>query len=706
MTWWVAWVVFVVAAVVLGVTASYFSVRTVRWVTAIIAVSLLVAVTVYSLDSARSLGMPPPGPPDLQAAFAKGADAVAGALLRPLWPGHAGHTVPEPGRVGWAILTALVLLGYRQLEAQAYSRQAPVIDTSQLNDSQPTIPAAPAAGAGATGNVAAVLTDAQRHDQLSAELKFRLAAMEIRAPSILPGGSRSNGLASIAEDSGVTGADLAGAIIRFFGLLWPGPRRWMLRVWVESPRPGEEDGAMRVTVELDDPRTGDTVATKTITAASLDEAASMVAGYVTRQVFAWDPTTPGWCYGAADGHDLGAMLVARQERVYADSWDAVRRSRREQIRVLQTVTSGNRCAGVVRYDLAQLHDLGTHHLTALWLHAMNREQYPRFFRGRYRLGMSLEMAANDGLTFSNREGAQYRIGEVLAVLSRCGLGGQAVGNDTVAAKDGHGNYRLSDDLSLELLRLALAELRVLKRQLTLPAVLWAAFRHREERAVWRPHRRLRVRQAFRDGVCVAELLVAVRILLNSCGARSQVPLPAPRKALRITAAITGDVAPIEALLRRPAGQAAVPGAAEVAVAPRAAAPRAAAPRAAAPGSAGAARRGGGARPASRDRVRLLPWLRRTASWQAAYNAACIYSALAQKGLASDDLVVTCLQRAIDNRDSEMERAYDWIAYDPDFLPLKNSPPGQFQAFKKFLHDQNRHDYPRRPRPASDDEADA
>jgi hypothetical protein len=55
----------------------------------------------------------------------------------------------------------------------------------------------------------------------------------------------------------------------------------------------------------------------------------------------------------------------------------------------------------------------------------------------------------------------------------------------------------------------------------------------------------------------------------------------------------------------------------------------------------------------------------------------------------------------------MERAYDWIAYDPDFLPLKNSPAGEFRDFKKFLRDQKRKDYPRRHRAAAveDDEDD-
>ena len=45
-------------------------------------------------------------------------------------------------------------------------------------------------------------------------------------------------------------------------------------------------------------------------------------------------------------------------------------------------------------QLAQLYDLTGKHVEALRLHAINRERYPRFYRGRYRLAMSLEMIAN------------------------------------------------------------------------------------------------------------------------------------------------------------------------------------------------------------------------------------------------------------------------------------------------------------------------
>src|SRR5512146_1508522 len=267
MTSWVTWGVFVAVAVTLGLVGNCFSVRTVRLFTVATAIVLVVAVTVYGLTHPAK---PPQAPQDLQTAFARGADAIAAALFHPVWIGR----FPAPGRVGWIVLAALLLIGYRQLEARAFKQQAPVIDTSQLDQGQPSF------GDGASAG----LTDGQRHDLLAAELKFRLAAMEMRSPAILPGGSRSDGLASIAEDSGVTGGGLAAAIIRFFSALWPGSRRWQIRIWLEPPGTGAIGGGAapggpaapaetRVTVELDDPRGGTTVASKTVAASSLNEAA-------------------------------------------------------------------------------------------------------------------------------------------------------------------------------------------------------------------------------------------------------------------------------------------------------------------------------------------------------------------------------------------------------------------------------------------------
>jgi len=134
-------------------------------------------------------------------------------------------------------------------------------------------------------------------------------------------------------------------------------------------------------------------------------------------------------------------------------------------------------------------------------------------------------------------------------------------------------------------------------------------------------------------------------------------------AMRITAAITGGCAAVEALLtqsdppapselknERPPGQ-------------------------------------------SAKRRRWVPWQHRTRSWAAAYNTACIYAALADscrydpKEMARR--VVISLTRAITDDQCELERPSDWISRDPDFSCLKCSAG----EFKNFLHAQTVKDYP-------------
>jgi hypothetical protein len=88
--------------------------------------------------------------------------------------------------------------------------------------------------------------------------------------------------------------------------------------------------------------------------------------------------------------------------------------------------------------------------------------------------------------------------------------------------------------------------------------------------------------------------------------------------------------------------------------------------------------------------------RKRASWQAAYNAACLYAALAAKGLADQERVVTCLRQTVESPHSEMERPSDWIERDPDLSFLAEpapARPGEPTPFKEFLDAQKRLDYP-------------
>jgi hypothetical protein len=112
---------------------------------------------------------------------------------------------------------------------------------------------------------------------------------------------------------------------------------------------------------------------------------------------------------------------------------------------------------------------------------------------------------------------------------------------------------------------------------------------------------------------------------------------------------------------------------------------------------------------SRDRVRRLPLLRRTVSWQAAYNTACLCAALTSERLAAErlstgqglsrgesqaweDRVIVSLQRVVYDQYAEMERPYDLISQDRDFSALRSAPE-QFPDFTTFLDNQRRMDYP-------------
>lgn len=395
-----AWIVVAVVAVLLGAVGYHFSLRTLRSVAFAVALATMVYVASYGLMH------PAQKPGSLSDAFARGADALSSALIRPF---SQGHRVPVPGRIGWLVILVLLLLGYRTLEAFTLRRQAPCLDVSTLSSDRQ----ADGADAGTDAQ-----TGKQRHEWLVAELKFRLPTVEVRSPAILPGGSRSGGLASIAEATGVTGAGLAGAIIRFFGTVWPNPSRIQVRVWVErAPGRADVSDVTRVTVGLSDPRTGASIATKTLAARNLDDAAAAVAGYVARHIFARDRTVPSWGTSATDGADLAALLRARQVRGYPECRSVIREAWRTQIGILESVARSNLCAGVVRYELAQLYDLTGKHVDALLLHAANREQYPRFYRGRYRLAMSLEMLANPHSRLDTADVTTLK--EALQILDRC-----------------------------------------------------------------------------------------------------------------------------------------------------------------------------------------------------------------------------------------------------------------------------------------------
>jgi hypothetical protein len=625
-TLWIAWAVLFAELIALGFVGFWFSLWTLRLFTGVTAFILAIVVTRFGLLH------PEYSPANLVDSFLSGVDQLTQALLHPLWPGR----VPVPGVAGRWIIAAALLLGYRELEAWTLHWQAPELDLSAIGRGRPApAPAAAAHGHGSAPKAGGP-TPAQLHAQLAAELRFRLTTMEVRSPAILPGGTKANALASIAETSGVGGAGMIGAVFRLAGMIWPGPRQIRVRTWVEP------SAANRISVLLEDVKTGLPVATNTVTGAKFSEAASMVAGYIARQVFAMDRSVPDWCYGTADGRDLGAMQLARLERVYIPCPEHMAESRDAQICTLEKATGIARTAGIIRYELAQLLALRRQNLESLRLHAVNRELHPRFFRGRYRFASSLEMLANPEHYLPDVPATWDTLDDVLRILFRGKLTKHKPDLQDELRKvdvvDSQGRItqclQLSTELAIELLRIARNDLRDVRKQLTPLRVVRDALFRRDERAVWLPHWRHRYRQAFHDGVCVAELFVAIRCRLlerdvnaqQAGGTKQQQAKWIKRKrdhwhlrhAARITSFIVGDRAIVNEVLENPDGQW---------------------------WDAKSAKPEPRTRPRARCRARWLPGQRCTASWQAAYNTACLYAALADTVLADTELAYAALPDA-------------------------------------------------------------
>ncbi len=640
---WLVWLVVAVVCVVLGFVGYHFSVRTLRFVAAFFALAVVVVVTRYGVAH-KGAGEHA----DLVNSFTQGFDALSQAFFQPL----LGHNNPMPGRIGWLVVIGLLVFGYRELEVWAMCWQPPTVDLSALGGDQQG-----KQNGSASGGQDKAATD-QRHDEVANELRFRLPAVAVKAPAILPGGTKVAGLVSIAESTGNNAGGLAGAIIDFVGTLWPNPRQYQVRIRVEPGNKRQAAGSVIVTVDLEDSRTGESIATKTLPAGQ-DEAACVVAGYVARQIFSADPTAPPWCYGSSDGNDLAALLMAWQERVYPKSSREVHEARSRQMEILERGASGSCCAGVSRYELAQLYDIEGYHVEALRLHAMNREQYPRFYRGRYRLGMSLEMIANPKFELKG-EKTRVILGECLDILDRCRVTHGRQGR--VDIKHIELGKPLPRPLRMELLTAAQDELCAVRRQLTLWRVIGAAFVHRDERAIWKHYWRRAERERFHDGARVAELLVAVRQSLNGkkgAGPVGRGPSAAARRVINeynrlrgmwIAAVITGDRATIRAVLK----------------------------------SDGNYRPGKHTEPRPRAQgTRWVPWQHSTPSWQAAYNTACLYAALTGKygEKRMGERVVTSLIRCVNDPHCEMGRPSDWIKKDPDFSSVRSSEP-----FKTFFDD--------------------
>ena len=249
-------------------------------------------------------------------------------------------------------------------------------------------------------------TDTPEVRQLLTELRFRLPSVAVRRPAPVPGSSRGDKVAAVVEATEADAGKILGGLIRLWAVLTPSPRRYVARLYAErccnsdaSVLDGlKTDPLLWVTVDLRDQRTETSVAVATFEPTKLSDAAERAAAYVAAVVVRKDPSVPGWTKNGPDrADDLAAYQLCPPVPGYGHSYAEVRANRGERRRHLEPVVRNGRVSAVVRYELAVLDELDGRPLDALRLHARNRAEYPRFRDGRYRLAMSLTMAAGDSV---------------------------------------------------------------------------------------------------------------------------------------------------------------------------------------------------------------------------------------------------------------------------------------------------------------------
>jgi hypothetical protein len=482
---YIDWVALAVILVLLGWTARRFSRRTYR-LAALAAV--LASVVGLAKHGEAFVDHSPKHTYDFVDSFYAGSKNVIQAMVNPIVTVD-GHALPLT--IAWGTLLALCVAALLVFDAWSARRELPRVQIP---------PPDPEAGDPGLADRRAV----------TEELRFRLPAVRVRKPATMPGGEKLDDLATLVEASEVKGGKLTAALMRVVHILEAHPRTYEVRCLVERCTPdgrlSSNGSSMRVTVDMQDARTGQTIAVHTLPPCNCQDAAEQVAGFAARQVFRDDPSTPAWAVGSKNGQDLAAYLLSQEMCATGPTFEELRQSRRRREEKLEEAVKTDPAAGVIGYELAAMYDLDGDYLKSLLVHLRNRASYPRFWAGRYRLAISLStlawLIADKGLDSvrdeikrqfdeaADREEIARRLASApllrsKALLPRIGKAQSKILRDNIRKillGDIPRDKATLTDASRALLSLAVLELRSYRRAAGTFRVLWNAFWHRELRA--------------------------------------------------------------------------------------------------------------------------------------------------------------------------------------------------------------------------------
>jgi hypothetical protein len=654
---YVYWGLLALILVAFCLLAFCFTRRVVRIAALAVGVATIVWVT--------RLGLPGPHHRrNYYRAFQVGGNHLAATMLGVLPGVHGGATL---GRGGWIALLVVLLALLACFDTWAVRREQPRV----------SIPKAPKPLPGEE--------DFSARRELTEKLQFSLPAVDVRRPAAMPGGSATASLASVTAATGVQGSGLVAALLQLSQAIQAQPRCYQVRVCTESGRkngvPAPGGARPRVTVEVREQRTGQSVAVQVLQPCQPDELAARVAGYTARQIFRHDPATPAWAAGSFDGADLCAYLLARQTcpagRTYRD-WCECREKRRRR---LERVVGPDQGAGVVGYDLAGLYNLDGENVQALLIHLDNRIHYPQFWRGRFRLAVSLSTLAGamagqstySGWIEEQQQQLARRWTALTAGLSHAGMlrhlhlpAAKAVALPEVFPDDEAGKKAAGRVL----LRVARREMRACWRHHHVSLLLGAAFWQRRIRGPslasvpclpkWWRHLRRRLWSLEFARAIVRQRIRALDLVPDPDGANEAL-CRAQRRARR--------------RLRRPEP------------------PEDGKTR---PGN-GPGRRLWGRWLSRQPRSRARAWRDGRVPWYAVYNAACLH-ALPESSVPANESsarvtedaaheAVELLRLAISNPECDLDRPSERLATDPSLRSLRG-----YQEFRDLVREQAGSDF--------------
>lgn len=617
---YIDWPVLVAVLAGLGWTGYQFSRRTYRIAVLAAVIAGVVALTEYgAAGSAAS---------NFIDAFTAGSKDVIETMLNPLVVGPHDFL---PGVVGWAVLLVLIAGVLVWFDTWSARREQPRVEVADP----------PAAEQGNS--------DLEERRAITEELRFRLPAVYVRKPATMPGGLTLDNLATMVSGSDVKGGKVAAALMQIVHALEGKPRTYEARLYVESctseGEPKDKGSHRRVTVDLQDARTGQAIAVEMLPACLIKTSAELAAGFAARQVFRDDPSTPSWAVGSRDGQDLTAYLLSREICTEGRKPEQLYESRQLRRHQLEQAVKDSPAPGLVGYDLAAMYDLDGEYLNSLKLHLRNRVHYPRFWAGRYRLAITLSALA--GLDFSSQKQEQEPangaapgdVREVRAEITRrlkqSGMLSR-VTDDERAALQGDPWAANKDRLTVNkaLLHLAEQELSACRHAEGTISILWNAFFHRRERASLLPLLRGNTRwlhpRRRKLASSISKAIVQQRLKLLEL---EEAALNGANESLRKA----------QEWAERSAG-------------------------------------------VDKDEAGLA----HRVPWQAVYNAACLFAVAAPgqeptDGNASE--AVRLLRLAIDDPACDLERPSEWIAMDPDLRSLR-----KYKGFIDFIKEQAAKDF--------------